>query len=99
MFTLKLPYLITNQNYFIFLQQLRREQSAAYRSAYQLAFQQKLKEKEIRKKLKEKFQKPQTQLDSWFLQSALCAGIAAAKTDHKLKIKKRIFGGKKNFYR
>ena len=99
--TIKLPYKIQDQGFFSVLKELQKKQSTIYRSSYKLAFHG-LAEKEIEADFKKKF----VDTDSWILRSATKKGIGQFKADFELhkknplfKLGKRIFGGRRNFFR
>ena len=101
--TIKFPYQISKDQtkFFDLLTDMRRQQSAMYRSAYTSASFG-VAEISIRSDLTERYK---NQLDSWFLQSAIKRGIGqfkadaeGAKTANK-SIVTRIFGGKNNLKR
>jgi hypothetical protein len=101
--TIKLPYICysDDEQFLNELHGLQKTQSSIYRVAYKRASEG-LAEIEIRSSCRNLF--PNT--DSWVIQSAVKKGIGQFKADWELaKSKgeeftgKRIFGGKKNFFR
>ena len=101
--TIKLPYQVSDNQtqYFELLADIRRQQSAMYRSAYSAASVG-VAEISIRTDLTNRYK---NQLDSWFLQSAIKRGIGQFKADMEgaklanKAIVMRIFGGKNNLKR
>ena len=92
MLTIKLPIYLNISDQMI-VADLQRQQSCVIRSAYKL-FQKGNNEKEIRAKLKS--MNNIDTVDSWFQQSAIKDAYYMYLADTELKIKTRIFGGKKN---
>ncbi len=92
MLTIKLPIYLNISDQMI-VADLQRQQSCVIRSAYKL-FQKGNNEKEIRAKLKS--MNNIDTIDSWFQQSAIKDAYYMYLADTELKIKTRIFGGKKN---
>lgn len=95
MITLKLPINLAEEDK-IFIKELQQKQSPTIRSAYKSASFG-LAEISVREELRNRFKN--SELDSWFQQSAVKLGIGNFKADKELGIEKRIFGGKKNFVR
>lgn len=94
MITLKFPIQLSEEDVeFVLTQQ--RIQSSMIRSAYKTA-ELGLAEISVREKLRTQFG---TQMDSWYLQSAVKSGMGMFKADNELGVFHRIFGGKKTFIR
>lgn len=99
--TIKLPYICEDENYLNTLIEIQKIQSSVYRVAYKRASEG-LAEIEIRSTCRNLF----PDVDSWIAQSAIKKGIGQFKADWEIaKSKdvefngKRIFGGKRNFFR
>lgn len=103
MITLKLPINLNDED-LKFIKELQVFQSPMIRSAYKLASRE-IPEIEVRDEIRDRF--ANSNLDSWFQQSAVKSGIGMYKADVEIgKLKnedktpiKRIFGGRLNFIR